>query len=395
MRRVTLILLGATLALIVLSPVAYSDETTTSSEQNSEYTVEQTTVEERTTSQDTSEATEESTVSETMEKSTESGATEGLAPPPKPISEVSGPISQGSVVLGPGLPEENFPDYSQVVDNGSKNFKAPGWKKQSSLAGHYGENYAVAKSAKSKAAQYKVKIPANGTYSVYAWLPESAGNTSAARFTINTVSGTKLYKINQKRDGGYWGMIGQYKMKKGESYAIKIAPGPNGRTVADAVAVVRGVLSGPPEDDSMSARSGDATFGTSGSRPTGRDVVRKARTYKGTKYAWGTCTNRRMSCTCLTKKSFKPFGHTLPMSEGRQWKYAKNRARKVIKSKSNLRPGDLLFFKENGRRGAITHVGVYSGRGNLVHSSAYWGKVVERKLKYVNGFHAGARLRLR
>lgn len=394
MRRVTLILLGAILALIVLSPAAYSDETTTTSAQNSEFTVEQTTVAEDTDEVTTSEATEESTVSETFEKSTESGTTEGLAPPPKPMSEVSRPISQGSVVAGPGLPEENFPDYSQVVDNGSKNFKAPGWKKRSSLAGHYGENYAVARSAKSKAARYKVKIPATGTYSVYAWLPQSADNTPAARFDITTASGTKSVKINQKKDGGYWGMIGQYKMKKGESYAIKIAPGPNGRTVADAVAVVRGVLSGPPEDESMSASGGDATFQASG-RPNGRDVVRKARTYKGKKYSWGTCTRTRMSCTCLTKKSFKPFGHKLAMSEGKQWKYAKNRARKVIKNKSNLRPGDILFFKENGRRGGITHVGVYSGRGNLVHSSAYFGKVVESKLRYINGFHRGARLKLR
>ncbi|HSK99818.1 MAG TPA: NlpC/P60 family protein [Rubrobacteraceae bacterium] len=371
MRRVTLMLLGAILALALLSPAAYSDETTTDSEQDSEYTGEQTTLEEGTASE----------------------ATEDLGPRPKPMSEVSGPVSQGSAVLGPGLPEENFPDYSQVVDNDSKNFEAPGWKKQSSLSGYYGESYAVAGSAKAKAAQYKVEIPATGKYSVYAWLPADSDNTSAARFGITTASGTKWVKINQQRDGGFWGKIGEYEMKRGESYAVKIAPGSEGRTVADAIAVVRGVLSGPPDDESVSSAEG-STFRASGSRPSGQAVVRKARDHLGKRYKWGTCTSARMSCTCLTRKAFQPFGHKLAMSEGKQWRYAKKRG-KVIRSKSNLRPGDLLFFKENGKNGPITHVGVAAKSGWIVHSSAYFGRVVEKQQKYINGFHAGVRLRLR
>ncbi len=385
MRRVTLILLGATLALIILSPAAFSDETTTSGA-DSQYDNEETTV-------------EESTVSETDGESTEPEITQS-APPPKPISEATEPVSQvsqGSVYVGPGLPEENFPPYSQVVDNATKrNFKAPGWKRRSSLAGHYGEDYAVARTGKkrARAAQYRVKIPATDKYSVYAWLPANGGNTPAARFGVTTTSGTRWTRINQQKDGGFWTKIGEYRMRKGESYAIKIAPGAKGRTVADAVAVVRGVLSGPPEDESMSS-GGDTIQASGSSSPTGKDVVRKARKYLNIKYKWGACTKTRMSCTCLTKKSFRPFGHDLPMSEDKQWRYAKNNAKRLIRKKANLRPGDLLFFKENGKSGGITHVGVYSGRGYLVHSSSYFGEVVESKMKYIDGFHRGARLKLR
>jgi cell wall-associated NlpC family hydrolase len=54
-----------------------------------------------------------------------------------------------------------------------------------------------------------------------------------------------------------------------------------------------------------------------------------------------------------------------------------------------------VFFKEGGRRRGITHVGIYSGRGNLVHASAYFGKVVESKMRYVRGYSGAKRLRPR
>jgi cell wall-associated NlpC family hydrolase len=121
-------------------------------------------------------------------------------------------------------------------------------------------------------------------------------------------------------------------------------------------------------------------------------VVRVAKRYIGTKYRYGACSRSRMSCTCLTKKVFARFGHKLPMSERGQWKYHRG-ARKVAKSK--LRPGDMVFFKEGGRRRGITHVGIYSGRGNLVHASAYFRKVVESQMRYIRGYAGAKRLRPR
>jgi len=131
---------------------------------------------------------------------------------------------------------------------------------------------------------------------------------------------------------------------------------------------------------------------TAAGRASGMDVVRVARRYIGTKYSYGTCTNKRMSCTCLTKKVFAKFGNKLPMSEGGQWKYDRG-VRKVAKSK--LHPGDIVFFKEAGRKKPITHVGIYSGKGNLVHASNYFNKVVESKMKYIHGYFGAKRLRLR
>jgi cell wall-associated NlpC family hydrolase len=130
---------------------------------------------------------------------------------------------------------------------------------------------------------------------------------------------------------------------------------------------------------------------TARGRASGKDVVRAAKRYIGTRCRYATCTRSRMSCTCLTKMVFRKFGHKLPMSESGQWKY--KRAHRI--AKSNLRPGDIVFFKEGGRKRGITHVGIYSGRGNLVHASAYFGKVVESKMKYIKGYSGAKRLKPR
>ena len=98
-----------------------------------------------------------------------------------------------------------------------------------------------------------------------------------------------------------------------------------------------------------------------------------------------------MSCTCLTKKVFAKFHHKLSMSERGQWNY--KRGHKV--QKSRLRPGDIVFFKEKGRNKPISHVGIYSGNGNVIHASSYWGKVVERPMKYVDGYYGARRLKPR
>jgi len=304
-------------------------------------------------------------------------------------SQSQGSPSQGSIVKGPGLPEENFPDYSQVVDNSSKRFDAPGWKSGDSGLDYYGEDYSVAGEG-TKPARYKVKVPATDVYSVYAWWHAEGGNDPSARFGVSTPSGVRWTEVNQRKDGGFWVKIGQYEIKEGDRYAVQVAPGSgeDGAVVADAVAIVRGVTSAPPDKSYDGGSTALRTSADRGSGPTARDLIRKARSFQGTRYKYATCTRRRMSCTCLTGKSYGRFGIDMSMSEGRQWR--SDRGFK-IRYRRNLQRGDHVFFREHGRNGPITHVGVYSGNGNIVHASSYFGKVVESKMKYINGFTGGKR----
>ncbi|HEV2094531.1 MAG TPA: NlpC/P60 family protein [Rubrobacter sp.] len=315
-------------------------------------------------------------------------------------SSSDGFVSQGSAV-DPDSPEavaaqkdlaeeEGLPDYSQVVDNTTKGaFRAPGWKVERGSLSH-GGSFVAAEGAKAPA-RFGVKIPSSNDYSVYAWWPEiSDGGT--ARFGVQTASGMKWSKVEQGADSsGMWVKIGSFDMKEGRrSVQVAARSAGGGRVVADAVAVVRGEAA-PPEEQTMTASGERSTTDSKAiSSFSGRDVVRKARRHLGDRYRYGTCTRTTKSCTCLTKKAVQPFGHDLPMTEGGQWRY--DFSRKI--PKSNLRRGDEVFFKEYGSR-SITHVGIYSGNGWIVHASSYFGKVVEKKMKYIDGYYGAKRFKSR
>jgi hypothetical protein len=286
--------------------------------------------------------------------------------------------------------EEGLPDYTQVVDNDTGGrFIAPGWQvgddgstvSQVSHGGSY-----VSSGSGGQPARFKVKIPTSNDYTVYAWWPAFSGSSEAAHFGIDTAAGRRWTSVDQTKDGGIWIKLGTYAMSKGER-TIQLSAG---NTVADAVAVVRGDVTMPPDDGASTATREAATYSaTSVSNPTRHDVVRVARRWMNTPYRYATCTRSRMSCTCETKKTYKRFGHSLSMIEARQWSY-RNGTRKIW-GRSNLKQGDEVFFKENGPYKGITHVAVDAGNGNVVHASVYYGKVVESQMKYINGYFGAKR----
>jgi hypothetical protein len=331
------------------------------------------------------------------------GATENTAPEETSSGASSSPedpISQGSVVdsdspeavaAQEGLAEEeSLPDYSQVVDNTTKGvFRAPGWKVERGSLSHEGSFVSV-EGAKAPA-RFELKIPTTNDYSVYAWWPKASGS-GTARYGVQAVSGTKWSKVEQRADSsGMWVKIGSFAMEEGQrSVQIAAKPVDGRRVFADAVAVVRGEAAPPEDDQTMTAAGARTIDSKSLERFSGRDVVRQARRHIGDRYRYGTCTNTVKSCTCLTKEAVQPFGHRMGMAELGQWRY--DGSRKV--ARSALRPGDEVFFKE-GRSNYITHVGIYSGNGRIVHASSYWGKVVEKEMKYIDGYFGAKRFKSR
>ena len=328
-------------------------------------------------------------------------------PPESPAPELSGASSSSEIFVSQGsaidtdspeavaaqedLAEEGrLPDYSQVVDNAAKGaFRAPGWKSERGSLGYEGSF--VSSEGAEAPARFEVKIPTTNDYSVYAWWPEVAGG-GTARFGVQTASGTKWSKVEERADSsGMWVKIGTFAMQEGQrSVQVDAKAVDGGRVVADAVAVVRGEAAPPEEDGMVTASGARSTDSRSLERFSGRDVVRQARRHLGDNYRYATCTKSVKSCTCLTKSAVKPLGHSMPLTEGGQWKYDRSRKKK----KSRLRPGDEVFFKE-GRSRYITHVGIYSGNGRIVHASSYWGKVVEKEMKYIDGYFGAKRFKSR
>ena len=327
-------------------------------------------------------------------------ADNSLPEPPRNPGEVSrsdGPdpegfVSQGSIVKGPALPKEDFPPYSQVVDNSSpERFSAPGWGIGSSNPNSYGRSYRVVKpSQRTKPARFRFEIPASDVYSVYVWWPAQGANNTAARFGISTASGVRWTKVDQREDGGLWVRLGAYEMESGNRYAVQVSPasGEGGYVMADAVKIVRGRFASPVgrggSRDSSRPR-GSASSGLASGDFTGLDVVRLAREHIGTPYKHSppyTCQAQRSEdCSCHTELVFEKLDIGLPDDPVGQWGEGQRVA------KPDLRPGDLVFFKESGPSNPITHVGIYSGHGNLIHASAYFGEVVESKMEYIKGYY--------
>lgn len=85
-------------------------------------------------------------------------------------------------------------------------------------------------------------------------------------------------------------------------------------------------------------------------------------------------------CSYLVQWCYRQLGISLPRTASTQAKYCVDNGLTI--SKSNLAPGDLVFwsFENNDRFMNITHVGIYAGDGMVVDASSTRGQVVYRKL---------------
>lgn len=87
----------------------------------------------------------------------------------------------------------------------------------------------------------------------------------------------------------------------------------------------------------------------------------------GAPYRYGGNTPRGFDCSGLVQYSYARAGVAIPRTTREQ------RRRSYAVSRKHLRPGDLLFFDQLGKRGS--HVGLYLGDQRFVHAPAS-GKVV-------------------
>jgi cell wall-associated NlpC family hydrolase len=295
--------------------------------------------------------------------------------------------------------------YSQVVDNASPRhfFSARReWKKSNNRLTRYGKNYRYVSPAEDVTpAWFKVRIPTDGFYTVYARWPAAKGNNPKTRFKISTASGVKKVKVNQRRDGGVWMRLGAYKMNAGNRYSVQVGgrSKAEGRVVADAVMVVAGTQAAPqagndgtsPESNTPYVAGPSAFNGETivGGNAVASEVIERARTHLGTPYVHSPpmpCTAYQSEdCSCFTSLVFSEWV-TMPDNPVGQWYMGD------FVEKSDLLPGDLVFFKEAGPYRPITHVGIYSGRGYIIHASTYWGQVVESPMNAVDGYYGARRL---
>ena len=113
---------------------------------------------------------------------------------------------------------------------------------------------------------------------------------------------------------------------------------------------------------------GGSGSGSASQAVTGSAIVKTAKSYLGKfTYKYGAepwNTNYKYSdCSAFVQLVYnRNHGFKLPRTSVSQAKQGKAVA------KSNLQPGDLVFFDTNGD-GKINHVGIYIGGGDFIHSS--------------------------
>lgn len=103
-------------------------------------------------------------------------------------------------------------------------------------------------------------------------------------------------------------------------------------------------------------------------------VLQAARRQLGVRYRWGGNTPRQgFDCSGFTKHAMRDSNITIPRTAAQQ-----SRASRTI-SRSQLKPGDMIFFKTSGRH--INHVGIYLGNGRFIHAASGGGKVTTDDLR--------------
>ena len=122
----------------------------------------------------------------------------------------------------------------------------------------------------------------------------------------------------------------------------------------------------------------------------GQQIVNYALGYTGYKYVYGgSSPSTGFDCSGFVSYVHKQFGISLTRNASGQF-----RDNGVHIDKSELAPGDLVFFSSNGGS-SVTHVGIYIGDDEFVHASRSGVGVVISRLDsayYLRVWHGAKRL---
>ena len=123
---------------------------------------------------------------------------------------------------------------------------------------------------------------------------------------------------------------------------------------------------------SDSQTSSSTSSNTTSTSTSASKLVSYAKSLLGKPYVWGAQGPSSFDCSGFTYYVFKNCANiTLPRTSVDQSTYG------ITVSKSNLKVGDLVFFDTDGANdGNVSHVGIYIGSNQFIHSSSTKGKVV-------------------
>lgn len=117
---------------------------------------------------------------------------------------------------------------------------------------------------------------------------------------------------------------------------------------------------------------------SSTSSSLGEQIVAYAKQYLGTPYVWGGNGPNSFDCSGFTKYVYDHFGYNINRTASAQLSNG------VSVSRSELQPGDLVFFYNGKVSTPVSHVGIYIGNGEFIHASTNTYSVVINSLDAKN-----------
>ena len=116
----------------------------------------------------------------------------------------------------------------------------------------------------------------------------------------------------------------------------------------------------------------------------GQQLINYAMNLLGTPYVWGGTTTSGFDCSGFTKYVYQQFGYTLNRTAAQQLSNGY--------SVSSLEPGDLVFFNNTyATSAAASHVGIYIGNNQFIHSASGGVKITSLSDSYYASRYIGAR----
>jgi cell wall-associated NlpC family hydrolase len=117
----------------------------------------------------------------------------------------------------------------------------------------------------------------------------------------------------------------------------------------------------------LSASAVNATATTStppANLSLGQQIANFARGYLGSRYVWGGTTPAGFDCSGFVLYVMNNFGISVRRVANDQFRHSGRRI-----DRSELAPGDLVFFSRNGSY--VHHVGIYIGNNEMIHASTH------------------------
>ena len=204
------------------------------------------------------------------------------------------------------------------------------------------------------------------------------GLVQAGGSTLNVRSGpgTTYSKVTTLSDGAVVSIVG---IDNGW-YKIKTSSGATGYVSSEYMVTCK--------DSSGSRGDGTTAVAVASNSSMGQQIVDYAKQFLGVPYVYGGNGPNSFDCPGFTSYIYRHFGYTLNRTASTQLSNG------VAVSKSELQPGDLVFFRYNTSYPA-SHVGIYIGNGQFIHASTNKYQVQIDQLltgHYANVYIAGRRI---